>query len=124
MAENPVSIFRQDCEFGAILERLVEGRFVVFADSLAGDCFPRDNGVVRTVNVSPGQPGVDAQDGRDENQDCADPVTAPLTEEQGSSCDEGGQQETGEGGERFIRKGEPVAPEQDVRPPGRWGFAK
>ena len=63
VAEDPVTFLGEHREFGAILERLVEGGFIVFADSLAGNCFRGDDTMSRPVDVGVGKAGIERQDG-------------------------------------------------------------
>ena len=51
VAENPVAVFGENGELGAIFQRLVESRFVVLADPFAGDRFVGDDTVPRPRDV-------------------------------------------------------------------------
>ena len=63
VAEDPVAVLGEDREFGAVLEGLVEGRFVVLADPFAGDGFVGDDAMPRPGDVGIGQAGIETQDG-------------------------------------------------------------
>ena len=61
VAEDPVAVLGENREFGTVLQGLVEGRFVVLADSFAGDGFVGDDAMTRPGDVGIGQAGVETQ---------------------------------------------------------------
>ena len=63
VAEDPVAVLGEDREFGAVLERLVEGRFIVLADPLAGDRFGGHYAMPRPGDFGIGQAGIQTQNG-------------------------------------------------------------
>ena len=74
VAEDPVAVLGEDRELGAVLQGLVEGRFVVLADPFAGDGFVSDDAMPRPGDVGIGQAGIEAQDGGNDDECRADPV--------------------------------------------------
>ena len=124
MAEDPVAVLGEYREFSTILEWLVERRFVLFADPLAGNGFVRNDAMPRPGDVGMGQAGIETQDGGDQDEYGAGPVHARQTEKQGRACRQGRHQKTRERCISLLGIRQPAAPEQHVSPPRRRRFGQ
>jgi hypothetical protein len=79
MVEDPIMVLGEDGEFGAVVERPIEGGVIVLTNSAAGDRLVGDDASTRQGDFPVRHAGIETKDGGADHEHRAKPMRAGVT---------------------------------------------